>query len=388
MAFKKPQVKTIEADISNLSIYLRSVKKWGKSSLFKNMILAKYGDPEKGLLVEIGHEYGDKLLDNVNSTHVDAYKDFVELKQWLIEEKGKEHDIRIIGFDVADEMIPIFEAEVCRLHNIENPTKKVKSVKAAFGGYNAGVEMAASMIKEYMTDLKKAGFGVVVIAHTKMKGVKEKGSIEEDSYQMLTSNLQSAYESAFGDISDLVLTGYIDRNIETVGTGDSAKKYATSEIRKLYFRGTSLIDAGSRFSPDAVPEFMVFDKMDMGAEFVRVIEEGIEKSKTSTGSKPKSTPKAKPAPAPVVEEEEVPFEEEPVEVPNEVLEDEAMLVEKNDMEAKESRIEECRTLFKSADKDVKVQVKKLLNGGKLDIEMDDDVLDEIYTLLTAEDDEV
>ena len=27
------------------------------------MILAKYGDPEKGLLVEIGHEYGDKLLD-------------------------------------------------------------------------------------------------------------------------------------------------------------------------------------------------------------------------------------------------------------------------------------------------------------------------------------
>ena len=381
MAFCKPQVKTIEADISNLSIYLRSVKKWGKSSLFKSMILAKYGDPTKGLLVEIGHEYGDKLLDNVNSTHVDTYKDFIELKQWLIEEKGKEHDIKIVGFDVADEMIPIFETEVCRLHNIENPTKKVKSVKAAFGGYNAGVEMAASMIKEYMTDLKKAGFGVVVIAHTKMKGVKEKGSIEEDSYQMLTSNLQSAYESAFGDISDLVLTGYIDRNIETVGTGDSAKKYATSEIRKLYFRGTSLIDAGSRFAPDAVPEFMVFDKMDMGAEFVRVVEEGIEKSRTTKGSAPKA--KAKPAPAPVVEEE-VPFEEEPVEAPNEVLEDEATLVEKNDMEAKEARIEECRTMFKTADKDVKVQVKKLLNGGKLAVEMDDDILDSIYDLLTSE----
>ena len=378
MAFKKPQVKTIEADISNLSIYLRSVKKWGKSSLFKNMILAKYGDPEKGLLVEIGHEYGDKLLDNVNSTHVDAYKDFVDLKKWLIEEKGKEHDIKIIGFDVADEMIPIFEAEVVRLHNVENPTKKVKSVKAAFGGYNAGVEMAASMIKEYMTDLKKAGFGVVVIAHTKMKGVKEKGSIEEDSYQMLTSNLQSAYESAFGDISDLVLTGYIDRNIETVGTGDSAKKYATSEIRKLYFRGTSLIDAGSRFAPDAVPEFMVFDKMDMGAEFVRVIEEGIDKSKTSKALKTTT----KPVPAPVVEEEEeIPFEEDLVDADPEIEATE----ETEDLANKEAKIEETRTLFRAADKAVKVEVKKLLNGGKLDVDMDDSILDKIYELLTNDD---
>ena len=377
MAFIKPQVKKIEADISNLSIYLRSVKKWGKSSLFKNMILAKYGDPEKGLLVEVGHEYGDKLLDNVNSTHVDTYKDFMELKQWLIEQKGKEHDIRIVGFDVADEMIPAFEAEVVRMHNIENPAKKIKSIKAAFGGYNAGVEMAASMIKEYMTDLKKAGFGVVVIAHTKMKGVKEKGSIEEDSYQMLTSNLQTAYESAFGDISDLVLTGYIDRNIETVGTGDNAKKYATTEIRKLYFRGTSLIDAGSRFAPDAVPEFMVFDRMDMGAEFVRVIEEGIEKSKTLSGKTVVAKSEPVKAPAPVVTEEpEEAYEEDPEIEATETAEDNAN---------KEARIEECRNLFKAADKEVKVQVKKLLNGGKLDVEMDDEVLNEIYTLLTAED---
>lgn len=377
MAFKKPTVKTIEADISNLSIYLRSVKKWGKSSLFKNMILAKYGDPEKGLLVEVGHEYGDKLLDNVNSTHVDTYKDFMELKQWLIGEKGKEHDIKIVGFDVADEMIPAFEAEVVRMNNIENPAKKVKSIKAAFGGYNAGVDMAASMIKEYMTDLKKAGFGVIIIAHTKMKPVKEKGSIEEDSYQMLTSNLQTAYESAFGDISDLVLTGYIDRNIETVGSGDSAKKYATTEIRKLYFRGTSLIDAGSRFAPDAVPEYMVFDKMDMGAEFVRVIEEGIEKSKTLSGKAAITKPTPVKTPAPVIVEEPVEaYEEDPEIEAMETAEDNAN---------KEARIEECRNLFKAADVAVKKEVKAILNGGKLDIDMDDAVLDQIHALLTAED---
>jgi hypothetical protein len=368
MAFKKPVVKTIDADISKLSIYLRSVKKFGKSSLFKHMILAKYGDPEKGLLVEIGHEFGDTLLDNVNSTHVDTYKDFMELKKWLIEEKGNEHDIRIIGFDVVDEMIPAFENEVVRMHNIENPNKKVKSVKAAFGGYNAGVEMAASMIKEYMTDLKKAGFGVVTIAHTKMKPVKEKGSLEEDSYQMLTSNLQNAYESAFGDISDLVLTGYIDRNLETVGEGENAKKYATTEIRKLYFRGTSLIDAGSRFAPDAVPEYMIFDKMDMGEDFVRVIEDGIKNSKTITSSpKPTKTTK-KTEPKPVVEE----------------TVDEIDDIDTVEETTTDVTADEIRTLFKAADKDTKAKVKEIIAefGGKLD-DADQDGLNRMHEILTA-----
>ena len=379
MAFVKPTVKTIDADISNLSIYLRSVKKWGKSSLFKNMILAKYGDPEKGLLVEIGHEYGDKLLDNVNSTHVDTYKDCIELKQWLIKEKGKEHDIRIIGFDVADELIPIFEKEVIRLNDIENPTKKAKSIKSAFGGYNAGVEMAASMIKEYMTDLKKAGFGVVVIAHTKMKQVKEKGSIDEEGYQILTSNLQNAYESVFGDISDLVLTGYIDRNIETVGDGDNAKRYATSEIRKLYFRGTSLIDAGSRFAADAVPEFMVFDKMDMGAEFIKTIEDGIKNSKT-LASAPKATKKSKPAP--VAEEPDI------EEIEEEIEEGLPFAPEEDELDEITSEpvitADDVRALFKNADKDKKAEVKQVLveYDDKLD-NADQDGLNRMYAILTA-----
>ena len=54
MAFKKPVINTIKPDIKNVSIYLRSVKKFGKSTLFRDVILEKYGDPARGLLVEIG----------------------------------------------------------------------------------------------------------------------------------------------------------------------------------------------------------------------------------------------------------------------------------------------------------------------------------------------
>ena len=369
MAFKKPTVKTIKADISDLSIYLRSVKKFGKTSLAKNVVLAKYGDPEKGLLVEVGHEFGDKLLDNVNSTHIDTYKDFLELKKWLIEEKGKEHDIKIVFFDVADEMVPIFENEVVRLSNLENPTKKVKSIKAAFGGYNAGVEMAANLIKEYLTELKNAGFGIWVIAHTKMKSVKEKASLDEEGYQVLTSNLQNAYESAFGDISDLVLTGYIDRNIETVGSGDSKKRYATDEIRKLYFRGTSLIDAGSRFAPEAVPEYMVFDKMDMGKEFVKIIEDGIEKSKTLNS---KSTPAAKKT-APVVES--------PVEIKSDPL-PESFGVDEDENLFEENLADKVQTMFKECkDKTLKAQARDIIKSYGKFSDIDEEGLKELYELL-------
>lgn len=301
MAFVKPQINTIKPDIKNVSIYLRSVKKFGKSTLFRDVIVEKYGDPARGLLVEVGMEHGANLLDNVNTTHIDTYKDLLELQKWLIEEKGKEHNIEIVGFDVADEIVPLFDNETIRRHNIENPQKQVKSIKAAMGGYTAGEQFSATLMKNYFDKIKAAGIQVWCLGHSKYKNIKDKANVDNEGYMQLTSNLSAAYEAALGDIFDVVLTGIIDRNIETVGEGDSAKRYATDAVRKLYFRGTPEIDAGGRFAADAVPEFMVFDKPNMAADFIKIVEDGMEKSKTEFAA-PKTT--KKPAPAPVVEEDE------------------------------------------------------------------------------------
>jgi hypothetical protein len=107
-----------------------------------------------------------------------------------------------------------------------------------------------------MLELKKAGFGIWAIAHTKYKNIKQKGDIDE-GYMSLSSTLQSNYEAIFGDIFDCVLTGYIDRELEeeTVTVGDDEKKirHATDEIRKLYLRGNTFIDAGCRFKDGSVP---------------------------------------------------------------------------------------------------------------------------------------
>ena len=386
MAWSKPVVNVIKPDIKNLSIYLRSTKKFGKTTLFRDMILAKYGDPSRGLLVGCGNEIGYKMLDNLNVTQVKTYKDMIELANWLITEKGKEHNIEIVAFDTGDELALITDAETIRQSNVENPTKKCKSIKGAFGGYTAGEKFSANdLIKPYMTRLQDAGFGVWVIAHTKFKTIKEKGGLDEDGYMQLSSNMGADYEAAFGDIFDVTLTGVIDRDLETKQVGDKTKKYATDEIRKLYFRGTTLIDAGGRFADGAVPDFMVFDKPDMGAEFVRVVEEGMEKSKSTLGKR-KSNPVVS---TPKPEIQVTPEPENPKVDSLSYIEDDDLLDETPVSEVPtESKYPSdlngtIRTMYKECkDATLKASVKEVIaEYGKLN-DVDEDGLKRIYDMMT------
>ena len=358
--FKKPAMNKTADSITELTIYLRSIRKWGKSSLARDIIRAKYnGDMSYGCMVECGLETGDTML-NMNMTHLDSYQDFMDFKDWLINEKGKEHHIEMVSFDTIDELVPIFEAEVLRQYNKENPTKKVKSIKAAYGGFNTAVNMAADMIKRYMAEIKKAGFGVLAISHSRFKQIREKGSTEEEGYMVLSSSLGSSYESAFSDIFDVILTGTIDRKFDE----KNDKKYTTDSTRRLYFRGTNLIEAGSRFATGSVPEYLQYDNdmdsLDFAKLFIKTVEEGLAKSKlTSVTSKPTSKPTpAEPKPEPTPKPEP---EEEPADI--------ADLAEQSDTEME---LDELREQAKQAFTDLKDLDKKKAavafvkdNGGKI-----------------------
>lgn len=382
MAFVKPTVKETATDIKDLSIYLRSTKKFGKTTLFRDTILAKYGDPARGLLVGCGNEYGYKLLSNLNSTQVSSWDDLVELKNWLIQEKGKEHNIEIVAFDTADELCLLADQRTIKISNRENPTKPVKSIKAAMGGYTAGEKYSANnLIKPFMTELQLAGFGIWAIAHTKMKSIKEKGSLEEEGYMQLTSNLSADYESAFGDIFDVTFTGVIDRTFDEKSDHGKTKKYTTDTIRKLYFRETPLIDAGGRFAYGAVPEYLVFDQPNMGETFLKTVEEGMKRSGDSLSVKSKSaSKKSTPAPAPKPEpEDDFPFDDEPA-----VEETTDEIGEPVGTEDKETLMTEIRASFKEADADTKAKVKAILKeqgSGKLDDSLPISVLVQISEIL-------
>lgn len=391
MAFKKPSMNKTASSINDISIYLRSVKKWGKSTLFRDMVRVKYdGDLERGVLVECGFECGDSCLD-MNMTHIDTYKDLIEFKEWLLTNKGKEHNIEMVCFDTADEFVPIFEAEVVRRYNAENPQKKCKSIKAAYGGYNAGIDMAATMIKKYIADIKKAGYGVMIICHSKFKTIREKGSLEEDGYMQLTSTLGASYESCFGDIFDCTLTGVIDR----VYDEKDDKKYATDSVRKLYFRGTNLIDAGGRFANGAVPEYLAYptnmDSFEFAKLFVKTVEDGLKNSKLNgikTNSKTIEVEKNEPISKEdtndtIIEAEEEMSESIADEIP---VEDDNIFAEEETYEeeiSKEDKITKIRNSIKgNAELRTKAtDIMKANNVKSFNADIPDDVLDEIYSLI-------
>lgn len=380
MGFTVPKINTISTDVKNVSIYLRSVKKWGKSTLFRDVVLTKYNDLTRGVLVECGLEHGDSML-NSNMVHLDTYKEFMEFKKWLIEGKGKEHNIEMVCFDTADEMIPIFENEVVRKYNAENPTKQVKTIKAAYGGYNAGIDMTANIIKKYMGEIKQAGFGVWVIAHSKFKTIREKGGLEEEGYMQLTSNLINAYESAFGDIFDCTLTGVIDRAFDEKTDGNKTKKYTTDSVRKLYFRGTTLIDAGGRFAMNTVPEYLEYDcsSLEFAKKFVDTVENGLKNSIIDVGRTNISIK----SDVTFGEKAENVVREETSVDSDDVIESEEI---SNSVD-KTTLMDEIRTKFKSASADIKKQIKAILTekgSGKLDDNLDISVLNEISTILDDE----
>lgn len=395
MAFAAPVVNTITTDMCDLSIYLRSIKKFGKSTLFRDFVLEKFNDPKRGYLVSVGKEKGAKLLDGLNHGHLETYKDFMDMKKWLLSEKGKSHNIRVVCFDTADELFPIFEKEVIRKYNVEErPQKLCNSIKAAYGGYNRGVEMTADMVKDYMSEIMDAGFGVWVIAHTKYKNIKQKGDVT-DGYMQLSSNLPANYEAVFGDIFDMTLTGIIDRKLETEEetiAGRTVKKnYATDAVRKLYFRGTHLIDAGSRFAAGAVPEYMVFDAENNAPQFISIIENGMANSKRMAELNERMVVKKREETKLV---EEARFEmADPAEV-EDVYEDMAAeadlgldpedMMDEDIMFDKAESLNKIRSGFKSANADIKSQIRDIMareGFSKLSEEMTVAALKEMLEVL-------
>ena len=268
----KIQMNKSTNNLNKLRIYLRAISKFGKTSLFRNMILEEYnGDASKGLLVGINNEIGYTLLDNLQTTHCNTWKDLKELSQFLIKGKGTEHNIEMVCFDVVDEIIPIAEKEICRQSQIQTG-KPCDSINKAFSGYGMGQAKLKELVKEYFTNIYKAGFGIMCISHTKLKTIVEKGKTEDEGYMVLTSNLPNTYESIFADIFDLVLTGVIDKEVKD-------GKIESTE-RRLYFRGTTTVEAGTRFANDTVPEYLVVDsdQRQFAKDFLKTIKDGMRNS--------------------------------------------------------------------------------------------------------------
>jgi hypothetical protein len=376
----KPTLQRSATEINKITGFIMGVRKFGKTSLWADMINAKFGNPEKGLLVSCGMEHGTNMIDNIFTTHANTWKDLVEVKDWLIKEKGKEHDVEMVCFDSAEEFFGIAESEVIRLSILENG-KKIKSIKAAYGGYTNGEKECAKLVKKFLNDLYNAGIMPWMIGHTKLKTVKDKASLDEEGFQRLGSSLIADYESAVADCFDIIATGLIDREIEEKGEGDSTKRYVKETERRLYFRGNEIVEAGGRLKDLSIPEYIPFDQLNMGQTFIDTIETALKNGRVDSVSNKKPTSKK----ATPVKEEKVaepdPIEEDDIDDIDTPVED--TIEETTETSAYPDDLDAViRKMYKECkDAELKASVKNVIaEYGKLN-DVDEDGLKRIYDMM-------
>jgi hypothetical protein len=256
----KYEPNKIKVDVGSYRHYWRGVKKIGKTTMFRDLVIYTYGNSKYGFVIAPGNESGFKALDNIYAQETPTWQDFVLVVDDLVENK-QDNEFKLIGIDTVDELVSIAIKQTIKVH-FQRKNERVDTINSALGGYGNGPAYVQTIINDQIKRLEGAGYGLVFIGHTKIRDVKEKNM--DEAYQQLTSNLESRYDSIFSDKADIIATFYQDKNVKD--------KELIGVERFIYFRTDGFVDAGSRFSnmPERVPM--------TPADYLKAFEQGVKSS--------------------------------------------------------------------------------------------------------------
>ena len=106
----------------------------GKTTLAKE-VCEKLAGEDGYIIANIGKEDGIDAIAGASYEDIPDWDTFEAFTDDIIKNRNTDYkDLKVIVYDTFDELVRITEPEVIRLHNKENPDKRVKSIKAAFGG--------------------------------------------------------------------------------------------------------------------------------------------------------------------------------------------------------------------------------------------------------------
>lgn len=247
----------------------------GESGIGKTTIIKEYCEKLAGsdgyMFLETGREDGQDAINGINYITCDEWDGdydetlntmgFATFIDDVVENKASDWpDLKVVVIDTLDELFSIAEPEVIRMHNKENPNKRVKSIKAAFGGFMAGEDKAIEIIEDKLWSLKKVGVSFVIIGHTKNRNNTD--PITGEDYMQLTTNMSQRYFNALKTKVHFLGVASIDREIVKEKTGKKnvvtgqieTKGVVKGETRRITFRDDNyVVDSKSRFA-DIVPE--------------------------------------------------------------------------------------------------------------------------------------
>ena len=271
----------------------------GQSGIGKTTIIKEYCEklagPEGYMFLETGKEDGQDAINGINYITCDEWDGdydetlntigFATFIDDVVENKASDWpDLKVVVIDTLDELFSIAEPEVIRMHNKENPNKRVKSIKAAFGGFMAGEDKAIEIVEDKLWSLKKVGVSFVIIGHTKNRNQTD--PITGEDYMQLTTNMSQRYFNALKTKVHFLGVASIDREIVKEKTGKKnvvtgqveTKGVVKGETRRITFRDDNyVVDSKSRFA-DIVPE-IPFDS----DALIQAITDAIKSEQSKSG---------------------------------------------------------------------------------------------------------
>lgn len=265
-------LKTLKANkpVASLEGYFMAMlapSKFGKTTWSVDTVREHYdGDMDKALL--LATEIGYKTMDGVFAIPVTGFdvaeddedeeqKGFIEVVDELIENKN-EIPFRFIIIDTITALERYAIAYSIRKANRDDqPQKRYTDISDIPWG--KGYNLVAEHIYQQIDRLKKAGFGVLVIGHSKTKKIKNKDGYEYDFTGL----------NVLGKTSDI-----IEREADMIIFGDiltrEGKDGKPETTRKLRFRSDGSILCGTRFRN--FPAEISNDPKEFLAEFKKAVE--------------------------------------------------------------------------------------------------------------------
>lgn len=246
----------------------------GESGIGKTTVIKEYCEKLAGengyIFLETGKEDGQAAINGINYVTCDSWdEDYDEMSNTIgfasfiddvVDNKASDWpNLKVIVIDTLDELFAIAEPEVIRMHNKENPNKRVKSIRAAFGGFMAGEDKAIDIVEEELWSLNRVGVSFIIIGHTKTRNVTD--PVTGEDYMQVTTNMSQRYFNAIKTKTPILGVATIDREIikekgkKNIVTGQiETKGVVKNETRKITFRDDNyVVDSKSRFA-DITPE--------------------------------------------------------------------------------------------------------------------------------------
>lgn len=376
----------------------------GKTTLAHELGKLATGGNKGTLIFTIGAENIPTHIDGRYNEVVPDFPTLMKYAKELAKNRTTEYaDTHFICIDSIDEYYRLDENYVVAEYNAsiqgDKEKRPAKSISGAYGGYQKGEDRAVDLAIKIFDILKKAGYQVLFIGHTKVKS--EKDPMTGIAYDKLTCSINAKYYNALKDKVNLVVNCYNEKEIIDIKEEKNPFNKKMENKGKLVKTKRVMIFRDNDNAIDTKTHFPhIVNKIDFSAEgFVKAVEDALIKKKN--GDKVEIQPYFRPESNDSAEDNIVDNTDEFEEIEEETIEDiddvdltektktEQAITEEVKTETKEAETidinelrKEISVKFKTADKENQSKAREILKSAGVTLkDADVDVLKEIISII-------